>query len=89
MSFDEKTSRGNFSFIEGAKIPFSPSSSQRPFPHAQDCICLAVAHSAFDIPWLIKHSRPLMDATGVTRFLNGDRSNLVHLGGGTGARVGE
>jgi UDP-N-acetyl-D-glucosamine dehydrogenase len=34
---------------------------------AQDCVCLAVAHSGFDVPWLLKHSRLLMDATGVTR----------------------
>jgi hypothetical protein len=34
---------------------------------AQDCICLAVAHSAFDLPWLLKHSRLVMDATGATR----------------------
>lgn len=49
---------------------------------AQGCVCLAVAHSAFDIPWLLKHSRLLPDATGVTRFLNGDQSHVVRLGSG-------
>jgi len=34
---------------------------------AQDCVCLAVAHSAFDLPWLLKWSGLLMDATGATR----------------------
>jgi UDP-N-acetyl-D-glucosamine dehydrogenase len=46
---------------------------------AQDCICLAVAHSAFDIPWLIKHSRLLMDATGVTRRFPQDRGTVIRL----------
>jgi len=46
---------------------------------AQDCICLAVAHSAFDIPWLLKHSRLLMDATGVTRHHPQDRGTVVRL----------
>ncbi len=47
---------------------------------AQDCVCLAVAHSAFDLAWLLKHSRLVLDATGVTRFLDGDQSNVIRLG---------
>ncbi len=46
---------------------------------AQDCVCLAVAHSAFDIPWLLKHSRLLMDTTGVTRRFHQDRGTVVRL----------
>jgi UDP-N-acetyl-D-glucosamine dehydrogenase len=46
---------------------------------AQDCVCLAVAHSAFDIPWLLKHSRLLMDATGVTRRFPQDRGTVIRL----------
>jgi UDP-N-acetyl-D-glucosamine dehydrogenase len=45
----------------------------------QDCVCLAVAHSAFDIPWLIEHSRLLMDATGVTRRFPQDRGTVIRL----------
>jgi UDP-N-acetyl-D-glucosamine dehydrogenase len=33
----------------------------------QDCVCLAVAHNVFDVSWIVKHSRLLVDATGVTR----------------------
>ena len=51
---------------------------------SQDCVCLAVAHSAFDLPWLLKHSRLLMDATGATRFLDGDQSHVIRLGSGMG-----
>ncbi len=36
---------------------------------AQDCVCLAVAHSGFDLPWIVKHSRLVLDATGATRRL--------------------
>ncbi len=46
---------------------------------AQDCVCLAVTHSAFDLPWLLKHSRLLLDATGATRFLDGDQSHVIRL----------
>src|SRR5574341_273292 len=49
---------------------------------AQDCVCLAVAHSALDIPWLLKHSRLLMDATGITRFVDGDKSHVSRIGDG-------
>jgi UDP-N-acetyl-D-glucosamine dehydrogenase len=46
---------------------------------SQDCICLAVAHSAFDIPWLLKHSRLLMDATGVTRRFPHAPGSVIRL----------
>ena len=46
---------------------------------SQDCVCLAVAHSAFDIPWLLKHSRLLMDATGATRRFPQDRGTVIRL----------
>ncbi|MBI4737699.1 MAG: nucleotide sugar dehydrogenase, partial [candidate division NC10 bacterium] len=46
---------------------------------AQDCVCLAVAHRAFDIPWVLKHSRLLMDATGVTRRFPQDRGTVIRL----------
>ena len=46
---------------------------------AQGCVCLAVAHSAFDLPWIVKKSRLLIDATGMTRFLHGDQSHVVRL----------
>jgi hypothetical protein len=52
----------------------------------EDCVCLAVADGAFDhaMAWLIKHSRLLLDATGVTRFLDGDQSHMVRLGSHSG-----
>jgi UDP-N-acetyl-D-glucosamine dehydrogenase len=46
---------------------------------SQDCVCLAVAHSAFDIPWLLKHSLLLMDATGATRHYPQDRGTVIRL----------
>jgi UDP-N-acetyl-D-glucosamine dehydrogenase len=46
---------------------------------AQDCVCLAVAHSAFDLPWFIRHSQLLVDATGATRRLSHDRSTVIRL----------
>jgi UDP-N-acetyl-D-glucosamine dehydrogenase len=46
---------------------------------AQDCVCLAVAHSAFDIPWLAKHCRLLLDATGATRRFSLDLGRVIRL----------
>jgi UDP-N-acetyl-D-mannosaminuronate dehydrogenase len=46
---------------------------------SQDCVCLAVAHSVFDIPWLLKHSRLLMDATGVTRRFPQGNGTVIRL----------
>lgn len=46
---------------------------------AQDRVCLAVAHSKFDLGWIVKGSRTLIDATGMTRFLNGDQSHVIRL----------
>jgi UDP-N-acetyl-D-glucosamine dehydrogenase len=46
---------------------------------AQDCVCLAVAHSAFDIPWILKHSRLVMDATGATRHVAPGGGTLIRL----------
>jgi|GEM_PF-1953956 hypothetical protein len=53
---------------------------------SRDCVCLAVAHRAFDhaMTWLLTHSRLLLDATGATRFVNGDQSQTIRLGNGTG-----
>jgi UDP-N-acetyl-D-glucosamine dehydrogenase len=63
----------------------SPVSQLRSVPlsgevlSAQDCVCLAVAHSAFDIPWLLKHSRLILDATGVTRRFASDGGAVIRL----------
>ncbi len=48
---------------------------------AQDCVCLAVAHSAFDhaMAWLLKHSRLLLDATGATRRFPQEGGRVIRL----------
>jgi UDP-N-acetyl-D-glucosamine dehydrogenase len=46
---------------------------------AQDCVCLAVAHGAFDIPWLLSHSRLLLDATGATRRFPSAAGTVIRL----------
>ena len=45
---------------------------------AQDCVCLAVVHSTFDLSWILKHSRLIMDATGATRRIP-DSGRVVRL----------
>ncbi len=45
---------------------------------AQDCVCLAVAHSSFDLAWIVKQSRLVLDATGATRRLP-QSSTIVRL----------
>jgi len=46
---------------------------------AQDCVCLAVAHSAFDLPWLVTHGRLIVDATGATRRVQHRPESVVRL----------
>jgi UDP-N-acetyl-D-glucosamine dehydrogenase len=46
---------------------------------AQDCVCLAVAHTAFEVPWLLKHSRLLLDATGITRRFPQEQGTVIRL----------
>jgi UDP-N-acetyl-D-mannosaminuronate dehydrogenase len=45
----------------------------------QDCVCVAVAHNAFDIAWIVKHSRLLVDATGVTRRMSPAGGMVIRL----------
>jgi UDP-N-acetyl-D-glucosamine dehydrogenase len=46
---------------------------------AQDCVCLAVAHTVFDVAWILKHSRLVMDATGTTRRFAPVSGTLIRL----------
>ncbi|HYB74238.1 MAG TPA: nucleotide sugar dehydrogenase [Candidatus Sulfotelmatobacter sp.] len=46
---------------------------------AMDCVVIAVHHSAFDIPWIVKHSRLVVDAQNATRGLDGTGGQVVRL----------
>ncbi|HTO95540.1 MAG TPA: nucleotide sugar dehydrogenase, partial [Myxococcales bacterium] len=45
----------------------------------QDCVCLAVAHSSFDLPQLLTHARLIVDATGATRRVPHRSESVVRL----------
>ncbi len=45
----------------------------------QDCVCLAVAHSAFDLAHLVKESRLLADATGASRRVPDRTGTVIRL----------
>ena len=45
----------------------------------QDGVCVAVAHSAFDIAWVVKHNRLLVGATGVTRRMSPAGGVVIRL----------
>lgn len=45
----------------------------------QDCVCLAVAHSAFGVARFVTRSRLLVDATGVTRRMSPARGIVIPL----------
>ncbi len=44
-----------------------------------DCVVIAVHHSCFDIPWVVKHSRLVVDAQNATRGLDGPGGQVVRL----------
>jgi UDP-N-acetyl-D-glucosamine dehydrogenase len=47
--------------------------------HQQDCVCLAVAHTTFDLPWILNESPLLIDATGATRLLDCNQHHVIRL----------
>lgn len=59
--------------------PFVPEAHLDEVLADQDCVCVAVAHSAFDIAWIVKHSRLLVDATGVTRRMSPAGGMVIRL----------
>jgi UDP-N-acetyl-D-glucosamine dehydrogenase len=46
---------------------------------AMDCVVLAVHHSSFDVPWIVKHSPLVVDAQNATRGLEGIGAHVVRL----------
>lgn len=46
---------------------------------AQDCVLVAVAHSGFDFPWIVGHSRLVVDAQNATKFVREGREKIVKL----------
>jgi UDP-N-acetyl-D-glucosamine dehydrogenase len=68
---------GGHGSVPGVRLTGVPLDEGR--LRAQDCICLAVAHAAFDVPRLIKESALLVDATGVTRRFPHPSGAVVRL----------
>lgn len=46
---------------------------------AQDCVLVAVAHSGFDLPWIVRHSRLVVDAQNATKLVQEGREKIVKL----------
>lgn len=46
---------------------------------AQDCVLVAVAHRAFDFPWIVRHSRLVVDAQNATKLVREGRERIVKL----------
>lgn len=46
---------------------------------AQDCVLVAVAHRGFDVPWIVRHSRLVVDAQNATKLVREGREKIVKL----------
>lgn len=46
---------------------------------AMDCVLIAVRHSTYDVPWILRHSRLVFDAQNATRGLKEGREKVVRL----------
>ncbi|MGH7412431.1 MAG: nucleotide sugar dehydrogenase, partial [Candidatus Methylomirabilis sp.] len=46
---------------------------------AQDCVLVAVAHRDFDVPWIVCHSRLVVDAQNATKSVREGREKIVKL----------
>ncbi|MBI3988671.1 MAG: nucleotide sugar dehydrogenase [candidate division NC10 bacterium] len=49
------------------------------FLEGMDCTLIAVAHSCFDIPWIVRHSRLIVDAQNATKGIREGRERIVRL----------
>jgi UDP-N-acetyl-D-glucosamine dehydrogenase len=69
---------------EGAVAGFAPVSLESvPLTgarlEAQDCVVIAAAHRVFDLPWIVRRSRLLVDAQNATRHVRDGRDKIVRL----------
>jgi UDP-N-acetyl-D-glucosamine dehydrogenase len=46
---------------------------------AQDCVLVTVAHRGFDFPWIVRHSRLVVDAQNATKLVREGREKIVKL----------
>jgi UDP-N-acetyl-D-glucosamine dehydrogenase len=46
---------------------------------AQDCVLIAVAHRCFEFPWIVRHSRLVVDAQNATKMIREGRERIVKL----------
>jgi len=46
---------------------------------AQDCVLVAVAHRCFEFPWIVRHSRLVVDAQNATKNIEEGREKIVKL----------
>ncbi len=46
---------------------------------AQDCVLVAVAHRDFDVPWIVRHSRLVVDAQNATKSVREGREKIDKL----------
>jgi len=46
---------------------------------AQDCVLVAVAHRCFEFPWIVRHSRLVIDAQNATKMIQEGREKIVKL----------
>ncbi|HZY30227.1 MAG TPA: nucleotide sugar dehydrogenase [Candidatus Methylomirabilis sp.] len=46
---------------------------------AQDCVLIAVAHRCFEFPWIVRHSRLVVDAQNATKMIQEGREKIVKL----------
>jgi UDP-N-acetyl-D-glucosamine dehydrogenase len=44
---------------------------------AQDCVLIVTDHSAYDYPWIVQHSRLIVDTRNATRYVQEGREKIV------------
>ena len=67
-------------FLTGASTAtFESVPLTAPRLEAQDCVLVAVAHRGFDFPWIVRHSRLVVDAQNATKSVREGREKIVKL----------
>jgi UDP-N-acetyl-D-glucosamine dehydrogenase len=44
---------------------------------AQDCVLIVTDHSAYDYPWIVRHSPLIVDTRNATRYVQEGREKIV------------
>ena len=74
LSDDRVVTGASIATLELESIPLTAAHLE-----AQDCVLVAVAHRGFDVSWIVRNSRLVVDAQNATKSVREGREKIVKL----------